>query len=61
MSLSGTDDDIFTTTTVITMDKLKVGDEIFIRMDVDGNHGDSHLFSDQKPTIHFVGQMISKL
>ena len=57
----GTDDDIYTTTTVITMDKLNINDEIFIRMEIDGDHGDSHLFSDRKPTIHFVGQMISSL
>lgn len=57
----GTDDDIYTTTTVITMHKLNVNDEIFIRMEIDGNHGNSHLFSDRKPTIHFVGQMISSL
>ena len=43
------------------MDKLEINDEIFIRMDIDGDHGNSHLFSDQKPTIHFVGQMISSI
>ena len=42
------------------MEKLQIGDRIYIRMDLDANHGDSKIHSEEKmPSIHFVGQKIS--
>ena len=42
------------------MEKLQVGDRIYIKMDLDANHGDSKIHSQEKmPSIHFVGQKIS--
>ena len=56
----GKDDDLHTTSTVIIMERLQVGDRIYIKMDLDANHGDSKIHSQEKmPSIHFVGQKIS--
>ena len=56
----GKDDDLYTTSTVIIMERLQVGDRIYIKMDLDANHGDSKIHSQEKmPSIHFVGQKIS--
>ena len=56
----GKDDDLHTTSTVIIMERLQLGDRIYIRMDLDANHGDSKIHSQEKmPSIHFVGQKIS--
>ena len=56
----GKDDDLHTTSTVIIMERLQEGDKIYIKMDLDANHGDSKIHSQEKmPSIHFVGQKIS--
>ena len=56
----GKDDDLHTTSTVIIMERLQVGDRIYIKMDLDADHGDSKIHSQEKmPSIHFVGQKIS--
>lgn len=59
--LSGTDDDLKTTTTVITMHRLAKGDQIYTKIDHESDdHGKSMLFStNARPSIHFVGQKIS--
>ena len=55
----GKDDDLHTTSTVIIMERLQVGDRIYIKMDLDADHGDSKIHSQEKmPSIHFVGQKI---
>ena len=42
------------------MERLQVGDRIYIKMDLDADHGDSKIHSQEKmPSIHFVGQKIS--
>ena len=56
----GKDDDLYTTSTVIIMKRLQVGDRIYIKMDIDGDHGDSKIHSQERtPSIQFVGQKIS--
>ena len=53
-------DDLLSTTTVITMEKLLPGDLVYCQMERDGDHGDSVIVSfDIKPAIHFVGLRIS--
>ena len=57
--ISGIDDDLFSTTTVITMEKLSTNDEVYIQMEKDLNSGKSSILSfEVKPAIHFVGQRI---
>ena len=43
------------------MERLQVGDKIYIKMDLDNNGtGDSIIHSQKvKPSIHFVGQRIA--
>ena len=42
------------------MEKLGTGDEVYIRMELDGDHGTSKIVSFAvKPAIHFVGQRIA--
>ena len=56
----GADDNLIATTTVITMDTLNSGDEIFVEMILGEDHGDSHIFSSvNEPAIHFVGHKIA--
>merc|ERR1719270_3342569 len=56
----GKDDDLVSTSTVIIMERLQVGDRIYIKMDLDADHGESILHSEAiKPSIHFVGQKIA--
>ena len=59
-NISGKDDDLYSTSTVIIMERLQVGDKIYVTMDLDADHGDSIIHSQEvKPSIHFVGQRIS--
>ena len=57
----GKDDDLHSTSTVIIMERLQVGDRIYTKMDLDeGGEGASLLHSQKvNPSIHFVGQRIS--
>ena len=57
----GKDDDLHSTSTVIIMERLQVGDRIYTQMDLDeGGDGASVLHSQKvNPSIHFVGQRIS--
>jgi len=56
----GKDDDLYSTSNVIIMEKLEIGDKIYVAMYLDANHGDSIIHSQKiKPSIHFVGQRIS--
>ena len=57
----GKDDDLHSTSTVIIMERLQVGDRIYTKMDLDeGGDGASVLHSQKvNPSIHFVGQRIS--
>ena len=57
----GKDDDLHSTSTVIIMERLQVGDRIYTKMDLDkGGVGASVLHSQKvNPSIHFVGQKIS--
>ena len=55
----GAHDNLIATTTVITMDRLEIGDEIFVAMR-SKEDGGSHISSSvNEPSIHFVGHKIA--
>ena len=55
----GAHDNLIATATVITMDRLEIGDEIFVKMNQEKD-GSSHMYSSlNEPAIHFVGHKIS--
>ena len=57
---SGIDDDLYATSTVIIMERLMIGDQIYAEMQLDGDHGRSLILSDKLlPSIHFVGHKIA--
>jgi len=55
----GKDDDLHATTSIIIMEKLNVGDKVFVSMVISGPHGNSKMESDFSRKIHFTGLKIS--
>ena len=61
LHISGTDDDLVTTSTITTMHPLEKGDIVFVTVQTEKTHGESKLVSsDTSPGIHFIGQRISE-
>ena len=56
----GTDDDLVSTATIITLHHLDKGDQIFVTLQKERDHGQSKLVSNSKSAgIHFFGHKIS--
>ena len=60
ISFLGTDDDLVSTSTIALLYQLKKGDEIFVTLQKEKDHGESKLVSNsQSSGIQFIGQRIS--
>ena len=60
LSFLGPDDDLVSTSTIASIYPLKKGDEIFVTVQKEKNHGESKLVSNsQSSGIQFIGQRIS--
>ena len=55
----GVDDDITTTSTVVVLERLRVGDEVYVRVEIENDHDSSNVHSSSNRHIHFTGQRIS--
>ena len=57
---AGTDDDLIATLTIILLHQLEKGDQIFVTVQKEKDHGESKLVSNsQSAGIHFSGLKIS--
>ena len=55
---AGRDDDIYVTSTIIVMERLRPRDQIFVQVEFESGHGQSKLHSTDNKEVFFVGQKI---